>query len=83
MKKPPKHKLCTYCDTRKALSFFPDPQATKCLECLKKIARRDDPRMATGPQIDVLRRAVYEPGKNPTYVRNDGLKHIKSKGVLC
>lgn len=89
-------KTCIICKKSKAVDQFPphsrskDGHAKKCLACSsymtpskrEKFVPVRNPRITPGNLVDKLK-GDYEPNKERAYYRNDGNKHIPSKGIRC
>lgn len=69
----------------------PDGMQYICKPCLAEWRKNPFSRdIATPPPANAvpgkligIPKETYQPAKDNTYYRNDGNKHIKSKGILC
>jgi len=89
-------KTCIICKQSKAVDQFAphsrskDGHAKKCLACSshmtpsknEKYVPARDPTLVQGNLLDKFR-GTYSPGEDRAYYRNDGNKHIPSKGIRC
>lgn len=83
-------KICSCCKKPKLPTEFhkhvrkPDGLSSRCRDCAIASSRKAQNRGVEIPrEVGSAVYEVYDPSKDRAVYRNDGLKHILSRGVRC